>query len=378
MCHFTLLIFILTRCRERLPRSATSPAFEGVVTQLIEKLSDGNSRLREGARKGLDLLAASPSVGPGFIAFHTSKALSAKQKTAWRPIASRIQLMADLVNAYGLGQASGLNMDSLLNFSKVHGAYAHSNGEVRDAARDLVVAIQRQVGTAPLEPTLSTLRKKQREEYEAAFEAAATNANGGAKKGVPSTSAPPPAAKRTDMTHQHATQNPGGRVPTSSSRVQDKGQGYNSSPPAKTGKVGKDQGTPDAKGGQDFTSCMFCSMHNDSWTENELDLHYWKDCPLLISCASCAQIVEIAGLPEHLLDECDAKNNYVPCDITGLAIRRNEFDAWRQSPQCVAAPENYMYCPLCLVTVDDSDTAWQRHLTVECTKNNRIKGGGAR
>ena len=75
------------------------------------------------------------------------------------------------------------------------------------------------------------------------------------------------------------------------------------------------QGQGDAP--QDFTSCMFCGFANKNWTENDLDVHYWKDCPLLISCPSCAQIVEIAGLPEHLLDECDAKDQYVPCNVTG-------------------------------------------------------------
>jgi hypothetical protein len=112
--------------------------------------------------------------------------------------------------------------------------------------------------------------------------------------------------------------------------------------------------------------------------ENDLDVHYWKDCPLLISCPSCAQIVEIgntyilihtniyilihtntyilihiyeiAGLPEHLLDECDSKDSYVPCEVTGLAIRSNEFAAWQEGPSCSPAPANCMYCPLCLGT----------------------------
>ncbi|RYG94228.1 hypothetical protein EON65_57835 [archaeon] len=93
---------------------------------------------------------------------------------------------------------------------------------------------------------------------------------------------------------------------------------HNHSPARKKGGH-HEEGTD---GGQatDFTSCMFCGEHNKAWTENDLDLHYWKDCPLLISCPSCAQIVEIAGLPEHLLDECDEKKNYVPCDVTGKAL----------------------------------------------------------
>lgn len=301
-----------------MPKSTVAPALDPVLNQLVEKLADGNARIREGAKKGLDILAASPLVGPGAVAHHITRALPPKQKTAWRPVASRLSVLADLVVHYGLGQSSGLNMDSILSFPKSTQAYAHSNGEVRDAAKDLVVAIQKIVGTPPLEPTLSLLRKKQREEYEAAFEGAdskggAAGGGAGAKdsKGV----SPPP--KRTDMSHQHPTQNPGGKVPTSSAKVANEAQGYGDHKHHMDHSPMKNGQHVDNGGQQDFTTCMFCGVHNVAWTENELDLHYWKDCPLLISCPSCAQIVEIAGLPEHLLDECDSKGKYVPCEVTG-------------------------------------------------------------
>lgn len=329
------------------------------------------------------MLSSSPAVGAAAVANFAIRALPPKLKTAWRPLASRISLLADLVKEFGLG-SSGLTMDPLVNFAKSNGAFAHSNVEVRDAAKDLIVAIQKHVGTAALETSvLATLRKKQRDDYEAAF-------NGADSKPVAVSVAAPTAAaskggksgpgaaaaagskgsptKRTDMAHQHATHNPGGKVPTSSVRASDRGQGFDS-PPRK--------GDDSDKAGGDFTSCMFCGVQNRTWTENELDLHYWKDCPLLISCPSCAQIVEIAGLPEHLLDECEAKNSYVPCEITGLAIRKNEYEAWQNGSRCVPAPENFMYCPLCLEAVDDSDQAWQHHLTADCKKNNRVKGASS-
>ena len=116
---------------------------------------------------------------------------------------------------------------------------------------------------------------------------------------------------------------------------------------------------------------MFCGARNPTWIENDLDVHYWKDCPLLISCPSCAQIVEIAGLPEHCLDECDARGSYVACDVTGLAIRKDELASWRAGPHCAPAPLNCMYCPLCLSPVEDSDEAWLRHLTSSCPRNPR-------
>lgn len=58
----------------------------------------------------------------------------------------------------------------------------------------------------------------------------------------------------------------------------------------------------------------------------------------------------------------------------GLAIRSNEFEAWKRSPNCIPAPNNCMYCPLCLASVEDSDEAWLAHLTSGCPRNNRTNG----
>ena len=49
--------------RAKMPRSVVAPLFDPVVTILIEKLADGNARIREGARKGLEVLAGSGNVG---------------------------------------------------------------------------------------------------------------------------------------------------------------------------------------------------------------------------------------------------------------------------------------------------------------------------
>ena len=55
----------------------------------------------------------------------------------------------------------------------------------------------------------------------------------------------------------------------------------------------------------------------------------------------------------------------------GLAIKKDEYDAWKDSKNCTPAPANSMYCPLCLMTVEDSDEDWKAHLTSMCTKNKR-------
>jgi hypothetical protein len=38
------------------------------------------------------------------------------------------------------------------------------------------------------------------------------------------------------------------------------------------------------------TMCMFCGVHNDTWDEDALDLHYWRECPMLHACPACSQV----------------------------------------------------------------------------------------
>lgn len=296
-----------------------TPLFDPVIGILVEKLADGNGRVRDGGKKGLDCIAASPHVGPAAVCAHAVRALPPKQKTAWRPIAARLELLYTLVADFGLGGNSGLSVDTILGFPKNHAAYQHSTMEVRDAAKKLVVTIQKLVGTPAVQSTLNLLRPKQLEEYNAAFlgedpfgagAAANKKVSSGAKGEAPS-----PA--RVDKHLQHATHAPGGKVPTSAAKAAAKHDDVRSS---HQGGGAKHSHGEDEDGAPDFTSCMFCGVRDKTWTENDLDVHYWKDCPLLISCPSCAQIVEIAGLPEHLLDECDEKETYVPCETTGEAL----------------------------------------------------------
>lgn len=355
--------------KSKVPRSTLAPLMDPVITSLIEKLHDGNARIREGAKKGTEALASSSNIGCPVVGAHALRPLPAKQKTAWRPIMTRLQLLTDLVNTHGIGGNSGLSVDNIMTFAKNYGAFAHSNGEVRDACKDLTIACQKIVGTPALESYLKLLRPKQLEEYIAAFDgggnvsggnsldkisaperAAApkkANAPSNDRKGAP---ASPRNAKHGPSGHSHS---PAGKVNTAAARAADK------------------DGSLDEP--TDFTTCMFCGKSDKGWNEDALDLHYWQECPLLAPCPACAQVVEIAGLPEHLLEECEYKANFTSCEVTGLAIRKSDYAAWKSSPNCVAAPSNCMYCPLCKTTVDDSDDAWKNHLVRDCTQNTRTR-----
>ena len=57
------------------------------------------------------------------------------------------------------------------------------------------------------------------------------------------------------------------------------------------------------------------------------DRHFWKECPALLPCGQCGQVVEVATLNEHLLTECDRSQpfTYPPplgthADYTGCPL----------------------------------------------------------
>jgi len=55
-----------------------------------------------------------------------------------------------------------------------------------------------------------------------------------------------------------------------------------------------------------ISECEFCTKSDPAWSDQaNMDLHYWDECPLLIECRFCEQIVEITGLTEHRLKECE-------------------------------------------------------------------------
>lgn len=276
-----------------MPRSTAVPLVEPIITLLIDKLADGASRIRDAARSSLQAIAKCGSIGGAVVGNHGLRALPAKQKNTWRPILGRLQLLTDLLTTYGIGGGSGLSTESVLNYLKSLNAFAHSNGEVRDAARELTVALQRIVGSEPLDAFLvKELRDKQYKEYIAAF--------GGDGAAQAKDVAPPAAEKKSNKASKQSSQ----------------------SPPSKMQQSGPTSAAKDTVGDEndDFTVCMFCGKTDKTWNEDGLDLHYWKECPLLSPCPACAQIVEIAGLPEHLLDECEHKDSYEPCEVTGMHL----------------------------------------------------------
>ncbi|XP_016142780.1 centrosomal protein of 104 kDa-like [Sinocyclocheilus grahami] len=111
----------------------------------------------------------------------------------------------------------------------------------------------------------------------------------------------------------------------------------------------------DAKGSQPSVTnyldnlCIFCGERDESFTEDGLDLHYWKHCPMLQRCLQCRQVVEIASLTEHLLTECERRADFTQCPLCSEALTRDKLTEHAQSAACnpPTSGGNCNHCPLC-------------------------------
>ncbi|XP_019907536.2 centrosomal protein of 104 kDa isoform X2 [Esox lucius] len=121
--------------------------------------------------------------------------------------------------------------------------------------------------------------------------------------------------------------------------------------------------------------CIFCGDKDESFTEDGLDLHYWKHCPMLHRCDQCRQVVEIASLTEHLLGECENKAGFSQCPHCLEAVPKDALTRHTQSPACnpPISDNGSNHCPLCHNNLMPGEEAWKAHLMGRegCKHNSR-------
>ncbi|XP_018083433.1 centrosomal protein of 104 kDa isoform X4 [Xenopus laevis] len=110
--------------------------------------------------------------------------------------------------------------------------------------------------------------------------------------------------------------------------------------------------------------CIFCGESDESFTDEGLDLHYWKNCPMLKRCEHCKQVVEIASLTDHLLTECDQKDSFGKCQRCSEAIQKDVLAEHVKAKSCNAAKGEKVanHCPLCHENFTPGEETWKSHL----------------
>lgn len=126
---------------------------------------------------------------------------------------------------------------------------------------------------------------------------------------------------------------------------------------------------------QQVPQCPFCGKTDPGFSSADvLDVHYWKECAMLVSCALCSMIIEIPKLNSHLLSECQHQDQAGECPRCKEAIPVEELDDHVEQQSCYPSkpPGVANRCPLCHEDVPAGVEGWKQHiLTDGCPNNER-------
>jgi centrosomal protein CEP104 len=121
--------------------------------------------------------------------------------------------------------------------------------------------------------------------------------------------------------------------------------------------------------------CEFCGKNDPSFAKQDaLDIHYWKDCPMLVACLQCSQVVEVLHLNLHMLRECELSELVDQCPRCKEAINLDDFEMHVEEQACLSAKPitKANRCPLCHDDVEPGQNGWIRHVLKEgCPNNDR-------
>ncbi|XP_016350606.1 centrosomal protein of 104 kDa-like isoform X2 [Sinocyclocheilus anshuiensis] len=294
---------------------------------------------------------------------------------------SRLELLEKLLEQLGT-KDSGFTLDNVMRF--LAGGLEHSAASVRELSVRVVQAMYRLHGKAVLNylPSDDTSTRKN-VLYKNLFDSLAmldgnTINTQKAQKGAEKGDGEKEKEEIRSLQEQLAVLK----------EISEKGKENTKVPEKKAEKATKsgvkkvNQSVPaDVKGSEPSVAnfldnlCIFCGERDESFTEDGLDLHYWKHCLMLQRCLQCRQVVEIASLTEHLLTECERRADFTQCPLCSEALTRDKLTEHAQSAACnpPASGENCNHCPLCHENFTSGEEGWKSHLMgIEgCKQNSR-------
>ncbi|KAK2513575.1 Cep104 [Columba guinea] len=369
--------------KHKLGRLETSYCVEKTLPNLLSRTGDSSSRLRLLASTFIQEMALSSEVKPlQIVPVHLVQPL--KPNSPAHLAMSRVELVECLLKDMGT-ENSGFTVSSVMKFAT--GALEHRVCEVRDAALRIIFAMYRMHRAAILEylpPDDASIRKSvlykslfdgfakidgklSEAEIRAQRKAATEEAEKQKQEEIRVLQGQLAALKEIQAEVQAGKEK-------ESDFQKPKHQGYqlNESPAPAAAEIPDDH--PSVANYLD-NLCIFCGERDESFTEEGLDLHYWKHCPMLTRCEHCKQVVEIASLTEHLLTDCDKKDSFGKCHRCSEALPRDELPKHLKNKTCnPAKPEDVAnHCPLCHDNFPPGEEAWKFHLMSNdgCKMNQR-------
>ncbi|XP_013412883.1 centrosomal protein of 104 kDa isoform X2 [Lingula anatina] len=367
----SLLRFILKDfiSLHKLGKSETSYAVEKTLPGLIQRSGDTAARIRDEAKAFVLDIAQYPDVkATHLVPSECTKPF--KPSAAPRLSLSKTEIVEQLYRDLGL-ENNGLTVDNLMKFCVA--ALQHNNGEIRHVAERIIIDLYKTVG-APVKDFLPPDDDKTRKNtlYRQIFEAFDKIDGKPSKEELKRQKAEEEKKKAAEIEALQAQLAALKDLSKSSGPAEDTGKGGTNVKDEKKKPKGAPHAKPKVKPPpeEDDTStlfqidktCIFCGEKDEAFTEEGLDVHYWKSCPMLKRCTDCKQVVEIASFTEHQISECEAKGNFSKCPRCTEAIPNTEFDQHIKDKTCNAAVADQSHCPLCHENIPQGEEGWKNHL----------------
>lgn len=310
---------------------------EPIVAAWLGKTADSNARVREASEAALLGLCRAGAATVEAVGTHASA--PPRRAGDVRGQLGRLSLLACLVAEYGVAAP----LERCVACAKR--ALASPNGQVRQRAVDLCREVYRLSEGGAFGALLDELKPAQRETFAAMLNEVDAERSLGSEGGqLP----PDGLSDIAEGNEDEASTRGASRGPAASGgggRRQQQQQlastselegSFSVPQPEPAGGGGEEQG-----GEGDEQTCQFCARHDPDFSDENLDLHFWRDCPMLMTCSLCEQVVEISYYREHLLTECESAEAHAQGE------RLSEGT-----------------CPLCGVVVPADEGGWTDHLLV--------------
>ncbi|MGH0177796.1 UNVERIFIED_CONTAM: hypothetical protein FKN15_075896 [Acipenser sinensis] len=377
-----LLKMIITQYipKHKLGKVETSHCVERTLPNLIAKTGDSTTRLRIVATDFIQEMALFKEVRP-LQAIPAELVKPLKPNTPARLALSQLELLERLLKDLGTDN-SGFTVDNVMQFAM--GALEHSASEVRDTAVRIIQVMYRKNKSAVLEylpPDDANTRRNIL--YKNMFDGFAKIDGRPTETQVKTQKkAATQEAEKRKKEEIRALQEQLAALQEIQAEQASKGKEQDTHKPSKAaGKKAALVPPPDIGDDQSSVAnyldnlCIFCGEKDDSFNEEGLDLHYWKNCPMLRRCEHCRQVVEIASLMDHLLTECDKKDSFGKCPRCTEAIPKQELTEHVRAKACTPAKSDKVanHCPLCHENFAPGEESWKSHLMGKesCKMNQR-------
>ncbi|XP_063001151.1 centrosomal protein of 104 kDa [Elgaria multicarinata webbii] len=369
-----LLKMIVTQYipKHKLGKQETAHCVERTLPNLLSRTGDSSARLRVAAANFIQEMALCNEVKPlQIIPAHLVQPLKPNAPT--HLAMSQVELVERLLKDLGT-DGTGFTVDNIMRFAT--GALEHRVYEVRETALRIILDMYRQHRAVILDylpPDDANTRKNVL--YKTLFDGFAkidgrlTEAETRAQKKMATEEAEKQkkdeikalqgqlAALKEMQTEAQAAK----EKESDLQKLRNQGETFKKAPQPGTTEIPDDHSSV---ANYLDNLCIFCGERDESFTEEGLDLHYWKHCPMLTRCDFCKQVVEIASVTEHLLTECDKKDNFGKCPRCCEALPKDELPRHVKGKACnPAKPEKVAnHCPLCHENFTPGEEAWKVHL----------------